>query len=262
MLMILSACSLNPKHKHLENEEKFPDVSQSYLKKAPYYDIAQINKVHIGQNKDQVRFLLGNPHFSTGLYHVKTWQYLIALKPFNRSEVEVCQLRVDFNQQYLVEKLTWKDQKCEDFLNQTSNQTSNLSDTNIVKINQNEKVKVLNFDNILFNFNGASIHDVVDGTPVINSVIKDIQHNFKKINQISVIGFADKIGQSQPNIKLSEARARSIAKALMNEGITARDVYIEGKGSTNAFVKCTGKKSNLIRCLEPNRRVVLSVMGE
>lgn len=260
--LILSACSMNPKHNHLENEKKFPDVNQSYLKKVQYYDVAQINKVHIGQDKDQVRFLLGNPHFGTGLFNVKTWQYLIGLKQSHSSQVEFCQLRVDFNKQYLVEKLTWKDQKCEDILNQTSNQSSTLNHTKTVQINQNETVKILNFDDILFNFNRASIHDVVGGAPVINRVINDIQNNFKKINRISVIGFADKIGQSQPNIRLSEARARNIADALMNQGITAKDVYVKGKGSTNAFVKCKGKKSDLIHCLEPNRRVVLSVIGE
>lgn len=256
--LVLSACTMSPKNNNVEHNKKFPDPKQSYLKKAQHYDVAQINKLSLGLNKDQVRFLLGNPHFSTGLFNVKTWQYLVALHPTNNPEFQVCQLRVDFNKQNLVESLMWNDQKCENILNQVTP----LNTTDMIKINHDRTVKALNFDQILFNFNRSSIHEVVGGASVVNIVMNDIQNNFKKVNQISVIGFADRIGNSQSNIRLSQARARTIANALIHKGIAAENVYVEGKGSTNSYVQCTGIKSKLIQCLEPNRRVVLKVIGE
>ncbi|MEG2964603.1 MAG: OmpA family protein, partial [Janthinobacterium sp.] len=43
---------------------------------------------------------------------------------------------------------------------------------------------------------------------------------------------------------------------LVSKGVAANRLTAEGKGSTNPVVTCDNKKrADLIKCLEPNRRV-------
>ncbi|HUW37196.1 MAG TPA: OmpA family protein [Rhodocyclaceae bacterium] len=91
--------------------------------------------------------------------------------------------------------------------------------------------------------------------------IKDV-----KLEVITAVGHADRIGSVKYNQKLSERRADSVKTYLVSKGIEPNRVYTEGKGKSQPVTKpgqCKGNKvtKKLIACLQPDRRVEIEVIG-
>ena len=76
------------------------------------------------------------------------------------------------------------------------------------------------------------------------------------ITDVDITGYADRLGSSQYNQKLSEQRANAVRDYLIGKGIASGRLRAFGKGESNPVVVCTNKnRAELIKCLEPNRRV-------
>lgn len=82
------------------------------------------------------------------------------------------------------------------------------------------------------------------------------------IETVLVTGHTDRIGSTSYNQKLSEQRAKAVAEQLKNKGVSA-DINIVGAGETQAISACDDKlsRATLIKCLAPDRRVVIEVRG-
>lgn len=86
--------------------------------------------------------------------------------------------------------------------------------------------------------------------------IANVLGNARDINNVVISGYADRIGSAKYNQKLSLQRAQSVKDYLVSKGVAADRLSAVGKGSTNPVVVCNDKKrADLIKCLEPNRRV-------
>lgn len=112
----LSACSSVPMFT-MQEPTTFPSVAHSPLKDLQRYDISQVRKLDVGLHKDQVRHLLGNPHFREGIFSPKVWNYAIGLQQSGTNQYQNCQLRIDFDKHNRVQQLSWKDQSCADLVN-------------------------------------------------------------------------------------------------------------------------------------------------
>ncbi len=76
------------------------------------------------------------------------------------------------------------------------------------------------------------------------------------ITDVDITGYADRLGAEQYNQKLSERRANAVRDYLVARGIDGARLKAYGKGEANPIVVCTNKnRAELIKCLEPNRRV-------
>ncbi|NWG72832.1 MAG: OmpA family protein, partial [Parvularculaceae bacterium] len=84
-------------------------------------------------------------------------------------------------------------------------------------------------------------------------------------DEILVVGHADRIGTPEYNQRLSERRARSVKNYLVGKGIAADRIKTEGRGEFEPATDpafCQGlRKQKLIDCLQPDRRVEVTVTG-
>lgn len=82
---------------------------------------------------------------------------------------------------------------------------------------------------------------------------------------IMAVGHADRFGSDAYNQNLSERRAAAVKAHLLGKGIDANRIKTEGRGETQPVTKagdCLGAKSaKVIACLQPDRRVVVEVVG-
>ena len=86
--------------------------------------------------------------------------------------------------------------------------------------------------------------------------IANALNTHSEINDVDITGYSDRIGTDKYNQKLSEQRAIAVKSYLVSKGVDGNRMKAEGKGKANPVVVCTDKKrSALINCLEPNRRV-------
>ncbi|WP_176507258.1 MULTISPECIES: type VI secretion system membrane subunit TssM [Pseudomonas] len=87
--------------------------------------------------------------------------------------------------------------------------------------------------------------------------------NTPNIGKIVISGHADQLGDSQGNLQVSRQRAQTIRTYLVGKGVPAELVVAQGEGSRKPLVNCDMQqpRAQLIKCLEPNRRVEIEVRG-
>jgi len=104
----------------------------------------------------------------------------------------------------------------------------------------------------LFSFDSAKLNS---NQPKLDE-IAGVLNNNSNINDVTISGYADRLGSDKYNQKLSERRANSVKEYLVGKGVAANRLTAVGKGESNPVVECNDKKrADLIKCLEPNRRV-------
>ena len=113
---------------------------------------------------------------------------------------------------------------------------------------------------VLFDFNKAELKDA--GKQKLDELANQVKG--AKVDEIVVVGHADRIGSETYNEQLSEARAQSVKGYLAERGAQTNVITAQGKGEAAPVTgdqckKMAGKK--LIECLQPDRRVEIEVLG-
>lgn len=184
-----------------------------------------------GLNKDQIYSLLGRPHFNEGLFGVREWNYV-----FNYNEEGVhktCQYKVLFDKDMNAQSFFWYPNGC-------GSASFNLG------------------GDFLFDFDKDNL------TPKSTEVLDHIANRLKSSNvaEVKVEGYTDRLGATQYNLDLSQRRADIVKDYLAAQGVQA-NITTVGLGEANQVVSCKDKhnRKELIECLRPNRRVVISADG-
>ncbi|EKP0307319.1 porin OmpA [Aeromonas veronii] len=116
---------------------------------------------------------------------------------------------------------------------------------------------------VLFAFGKSTLKP--EGVAALNTLYQQIVDVQPKDGSAVVVGYTDRIGSDAYNLKLSEARARTVADFLVGKGLPAGKVAIEGRGEANPVTgtQCNSVKgkAQLISCLAPDRRVEVRVTG-
>ncbi len=83
------------------------------------------------------------------------------------------------------------------------------------------------------------------------------------IEAVIVEGHTDRLGNQQYNQKLSEKRAESVKRYLVARGVDPAKIETLGMGKTVPAKFCPDAKNRkeLIACLAPNRRAIISIKG-
>ncbi|QKF65261.1 OmpA family protein [Campylobacter corcagiensis] len=224
-----------------KDEVTFPKESKSIYNKPLEVNLENLRKIEVDMSKDEIRKLIGTPHFAAGLAYVVEWDYLFNLKEKAGDKDLICQYKIVFDfDTYKVASLFWKDQICEDFINKKDKKESfELS------------------GDFLFNFASANLKQ--DGKKEIANLVN--KFGKENIKEIVIVGHTDLIGSEKSNLNLSQKRANAVKNEFVKNGIAKDKIKTLGAGESEPVKECDSKlsKNELIQCLAPNRRVNVDI---
>jgi len=119
----------------------------------------------------------------------------------------------------------------------------------------------------LFLFDKSSAKDMLpEGKRKLDELVMRLNSVYSRVENITVVGYTDRLSTATYNQKLSDARANTVKNYLASKGISA-PISAFGHGAENQVVACTEYKETRPRskalkdCLQPNRRVEITVTG-
>lgn len=224
-----------------QDQVTFPNPSDIWIDGPSYPSLEALRKVSVGMHKDEIRGLLGYPHFAEGLYGVLEWDYLFNLKQKAKDPDEICQYKIIYDKNYTARSFFWKPESCADIVS-------------------GKKVTESNFElssDLLFDFGKSNLKP--DGKKEISKIVSQLEKS--KVENIEILGYTDPIGSDNANLALSQNRANSVKNEFVALGIPYSKISAIGLGEENQVKICDQniKRSKLIECLAPNRRVVITV---
>jgi OOP family OmpA-OmpF porin len=115
---------------------------------------------------------------------------------------------------------------------------------------------------VYFGFNKASL------TPEAKAHLDHLAKKIKWTNKrdhnnstLTIVGFADRIGNADYNEKLALKRAQAVQAYLTGKGVTAKKVEVRSLGKTAPKANCPADlaRAKLIECLKEDRRVEIEI---
>lgn len=232
----------------------FPERSQAHPRKGDFVNVANLRQMRAGLDKNQVRLLLGNPHFSEGLWGVKDWNYLFNFQS-PTGEVLSCQYQVKFAKQeggLTVASLHWDGPQCLALLNAKSEPPAAPAPA---------RLKLDVSTDALFSFGKSQERDILPGGRERLVAVAEALRQAEG-QRIAVIGHTDRIGEDADNERLSQQRAETVASYLAGLGVRGQ-FAVEGRGEREPVKQCAeGAREAMIACLTPNRRVEVIAYGQ
>ena len=111
---------------------------------------------------------------------------------------------------------------------------------------------------VYFNFNSSKL------TPAAKAKLDMLARTLKskKVHSVKIVGYTDEIGTQSYNMRLSQARANTVASYLKGKGIVVKgNSEVRGLGESSSKSQCQGVKGNDLKaCLWRDRRVEVEIV--
>ena len=238
-------------------DEDFPAIESAKWKQGAFPSIEALRAMRTGMGKDQVRELLSYPHFSEGIGGVREWNYIFHFRTGAGPDYITCQYMVRFNQDVLTTGGYWKGRGCADMVKPAVVAPALVPAPPAAAVPR----KVTLGADGLFRFDGGHASDLLpEGRRKIEGLATDIRQGGDKAS-ITVIGHTDRLGSDAYNNALSLERANTVRDLLVQQGIAGTAIRAAGAGKQQPVVQCAGTAATpeLVKCLQPNRRVEIEV---
>ena len=104
------------------------------------------------------------------------------------------------------------------------------------------------------------------GKQDIARVARDIAASDARVDRIEIVGHTDPEGSDAYNQTLSERRAGTVRRALLQHQLPTRELKAEGRGESQLVVsdcraRYPNQKAQRTQCDQPNRRVEIVLYG-
>lgn len=242
-------------------DEDFPALDSAKWQQGAFPSLEALRAMRTGMGKDQVRELLGFPHFREGLGGAREWNYIFHFRTGAGPEYITCQYMVRFNADVLTNGMYWKGPGCADLLKPVASRPVAVVPPAVVV----PAAKTTLGADGLFRFDGRSLGDLLpEGRRKLDALASDLKSsNIRSVDAIRVTGHTDRLGSSAYNQALSLARANTVRDYLVQTGVPPQAMRVQGKGESEPKVQCAQtRRAELIDCLAPNRRVEIEVFAQ
>lgn len=229
----------------------FPRPEASYRSQGAVVLPATVQQVQPGLDKDQVRLILGNPHFTEGLFIVKDWNYRFELV-VTQAERLKCQLQLQFDDADKVTAMHWQSGPC------ASAAGAPWPDEPVAA----PRSESLSLHGLLFPFARSSLDDLPAADLArLEDFAAGVGAHSSQVQEVTIYGHADRIGPSERKQQRSLARAQAVAEVFVRSGIDPQKISIIARSASEPVTDCPGHvpTPQLLGCLAPDRRVTIAV---
>lgn len=242
----------------------FPQLDKAWQKDGQFPNKENLSKIRAGIAKDELYQLIGRPHFSEA-HKAREWDYIMKFYQADDS-VKICQYKVVFDKDYKGQEFYWLPEDCAiDAQVAPATVVREIRNAPMPIVVETPKLQKQNFGlgaDALFNFDKWQlVHMKPEGRQHLDKIAQEIRTYGDNIGQIVVTGYTDRLGDDMYNVNLSLLRAQTVREYLVSKGVSASNIIATGGGKSTPVKQCADNQSRqaLIDCLQPNRRVEISV---
>lgn len=246
-----------------EHSVNFPDMSKAWLKNGTFVDVEQLRRIGPGMTKNQVRELISYPHFSEGLFGPREWNYIFNFRTGKGHEFITCQYMVHFDKEMKSHDFHWKGPDCEAMLKPPA--AVAMAPVPVqAPVPAMQKRVTLSAD-ALFAFDRSATNDILPkGRAELDELARALQRQGVEVQSLQITGHADRLGSQAYNRELALRRASTVRDYLKASGLRV-PMQVGSSGAREPVTmncKGTARTPELIACLQPDRRVVVDIIGQ
>lgn len=209
--------------------EEFSQPSKSFLKESPNIQASTLRLISDNQLKTSIVDAIGTPHFGTGIFPAKKWEYRFNVVNGDKV-VEDCVYRIDFEKN-VSQSIKANKAECVEIL------ALNTQPTQVVKnITKVEKYNPRGIERAEAHF----AFDKYTKDQIVNAVDwAKLAQEIKKDNpdRVYLSAHTDTVGKYLYNLELASKRADTIAEILIKHGVSPSVIEINNVGKTATFTE-------------------------
>ncbi|MDH2273726.1 OmpA family protein [Moraxella porci] len=229
----------------------FPELNKAWQKDGQFPNRENLSKIRPGVAKDELYQLIGRPHFNES-NRAREWDYILKFYQADDS-IKVCQYKVIFDENFRGQEFYWLPADCAQYAKPPAP---------LAPIAQ-ERINLA--ADALFKFDKWKTEDMLPaGRASLDELaIKLLEWEKRGDSRVSLVGHTDRLGSDEYNMGLSQRRAETVRTYLISRGVNAATLTAAGAGELQPLpeVVCSDAmpRDQLIKCLQPNRRVTVDV---